>query len=124
MLAPARHHRHAAVVGKLLEALLPGQHILDGHQIVGVLLGLLAHVDHGERHHELAGDDLLHRDAVLGKMNRRIEMRAGVLDDPPPVQIEAVLLEVVLLLISMPGTPKKVGNSGDIVWVRSTTPLN
>ena len=24
---------------------------------------------------------------------------------------------------SMPGTPKKVGKSGDMVWVRSTTPL-
>src|SRR5262245_32721803 len=31
-------------------------------------------------------------------MDRRIEMRAGVLDDPPPIEIEAVLAEIELLL--------------------------
>jgi hypothetical protein len=31
-------------------------------------------------------------------MDWRIEMGAGVLDDPPPVQIEPVLLEIELLL--------------------------
>ncbi len=26
--------------------------------------------------------------------------------------------------ISMPGTPKKVGKSGDMMWVKSTVPVN
>ena len=96
--APARQHGDAAALRQLLEPLLPGQHVLDAHEIVGILLGLLAHIDDGERHHQLAGDDRVGGGAVFREMDRRIEMGAGVLDDPPPVQVEAVLLELVLLL--------------------------
>jgi hypothetical protein len=56
------------------------------------------HVDHRERSDELARADLFDGRAVLGKMQRCVEMRTGVFDDPPPIQVEAVLLELVLLL--------------------------
>jgi hypothetical protein len=65
VLRPTRQHRHAAIIGELLEALLPGQHVLDGDEIVGVLLGLAAYVDHRKRHHELARNYLLDGDAVF-----------------------------------------------------------
>src|SRR5262249_24359720 len=58
----------------------------------------IAHVDDRERRDQRLGRELLHGGAGLGEMDRRIEMRAGVLDDAPPVEIEAVLLEIELLL--------------------------
>src|SRR5262249_38811445 len=40
----------------------------------------------------------LGRDPAFREMDWRVEMRAGMLDDAPPVEIETILLDVELLL--------------------------
>jgi hypothetical protein len=41
---------------------------------------------------------LLDGGAVLGKMDRRIEMRSCMFNDAPPKQVETIFLEIVLTL--------------------------
>src|SRR5215204_6269070 len=73
---------------------LPGQKIVARNQIVGVLYGLCGNIDDRERRHQLIGGNLFGRDTGVGKMNRRVEMRAGMLDKAPTVDVVAVLLEL------------------------------
>jgi hypothetical protein len=55
--------------------------------------GLGRDVDHGERHHQLLGRDPLHRRAAVRIVERRIDMRPGVLQHVPPPDVRAVLAQ-------------------------------
>src|SRR3954451_8527604 len=91
-------HRDAGVGWQPSMPALPGHEVLARHLIVRVARSVGGDIDYRERHHQGLGGDLLGRDAAFREMDRRIEMSAGMLDDAPPVEIEAVLLDVERLL--------------------------
>ena len=78
--------------------LFPRCEILAGKEIVRVLPCLGRHVDHNKRSYKRACWDFFRADPVLREMDWGIEMRARMLDDAPPIQIESVLLEIEFLL--------------------------
>jgi hypothetical protein len=91
-------HRDASVIRDAPVPSLVALQIGARHLVVGILRGLRGDVDHGERHDESLRRDQVRGDPPLGKMDRCVEMRAGMFDDAPPVQVEAVLLEGELRL--------------------------
>jgi hypothetical protein len=96
-------HGDAAVCRQPSVPALPGQEVVAGELVVGVLCHFGHDVDHRQRHHQRVRWNQVGRHAGLGKMDRRIEVRAGMLVEPPPMEIVAVLLEVELLLHLDPG---------------------
>ena len=77
---------------------LPGGKVFARQQVVGVLRRLGRDVDDYKRHHQRLGIDLVRAGARLGEMDRGIEVRARMFDDAPPIEVEAIFLEVELFL--------------------------
>ena len=66
--------------------------IVGRHLGIRIGRGLLADVDDRERHDEIVDRNLGHALAVGREMQRRVDVGAGVLVDPPLDQIELVSL--------------------------------
>jgi hypothetical protein len=70
-----------------------------GRQLrVRIAIRLGADVDHGERRDQILDREFADALAVSGEMQWRVDMGAGVLDNPPLRDVEAVLGEVVQLV--------------------------
>src|SRR5215203_5476045 len=94
VLSPTGMHRHAAVVGQSAMPAFPGSEIVACHQIVRVLYRACGDIDDSEWGDKCVGGNLFGSDAVLRKVNWRVEMRAGMLDQAPAIDIVTVLLEL------------------------------
>ena len=98
MLRPSRLHRYAAIVGQAAVFFFPRREILACEQVVGVLRRLGRHIDHRERHDERVRWNFFDGGTGLGEMDWCVQVRAGMFDDPPPIEIESILLEIEFLL--------------------------
>src|SRR5215813_6764221 len=98
VLRPARLHRDATIVRQPTISLLPIREILAGKQVVGILRRLRRYIDDRERHDESVRWNFLDRGTGFRKMDRRIQMRAGMFDEPPPIKIEAIFRKIEFLL--------------------------
>jgi len=98
MLAPARKHGDDGALGDVAVGRGPRLDVVRRHLRVGIVGRLRADVDDDQRRHEVLDRQFGHRLAVGRKVQRRVDVRAGVLGEPPFVQVEGVFLVVELLL--------------------------
>src|SRR5437016_6304100 len=98
VLRPAGLHRDATIVRQPTVLLLPGRKILTREQVVGVMRRLGGHIDHHERQDKGGRRNFVDRGAGFREMDRRIQMRARMFNEPPPIKIEPIFLEVEFLL--------------------------
>ena len=72
----------------------PRGNVLDRHLVIGIILHLPTHIDDHQRPHQMLRRNLVHRPRAIGKMGRRVEMRAVVLLGREHPRVIAVALDV------------------------------
>src|SRR6266404_9973041 len=90
---PARIHEHAATPGQATMPLLPRLDVINGHGTVRVPLGAPADVDDRSWNDEVAHGKLFHGLALGDEVARRVDVRAVVVHEFPPVDGHTELLQ-------------------------------
>ena len=92
--------------------LLPCRDVIDGEHVIGILGGLLVHVDHDQRHEHVLRIDLVGREQSFVKVRGRIDVCAPLADVTILVDAKAVFGNRVERLDTLVGCALPVRNAG------------
>ena len=88
--SPAGVHRHAASSGSG-PFWTSSLDVVGRNRAIGIVLSALRNADDRERYNEIVDRQHIHAMPIGREMQRRVHVRAGVLDDHPTIDVELIL---------------------------------